>query len=122
MCHTLELGPHGEIPLARVMVRCMDVARAKATPVPRSPSRGEVRAHEILQLKCRVRVRALLMFQLRVLVRCRVRVRVRSQKAPVAGPTAVQWSPQRAELRAQGTVPVSIILCLPRPLNSMGPW
>ena len=29
--------------------------------------------------------------------------------------TAGQWSPRRAELRAQGTVPVRIPLWLPRP-------
>ena len=38
----------------------------------------------------------------------RVRVRVWSQEAPGAKPTAGQWSPRRAELRVQGTVPVRI--------------
>ena len=59
-----------------------------------------MRAHVTLRLNCRVRVQGLLRFRWRVPVRGRVRVRVRTQEAPGTEPTAVQWSPQRAELRA----------------------
>ena len=52
-------------------------------------------------------------------VKCMVMVRVRSQEAPGAEPTAVQLSPRRSELRAQGTVLVRISLWLPRPDNNM---
>ena len=43
-------------------------------------------------------------------------------KAPGAEPTAGQWSPRKAELRAHGTVPVRIRLWLPRAQTSIGPW
>ena len=52
----------------------------------------------------------------------RVRVRVRSQEVPGAEPTAGQWSPRRAELRAQGTVLVSIPLWLSSPRMLFLPW
>ena len=61
------------------------------------------------------RDRGRLRFRGRVPVRGRVRVRVRSQEVPGAKPTAGQWSPRRAEVRAKGTVPVRIPLWLPRP-------
>ena len=45
-----------------------------------------------------VRVGDRVRFQLRILVKGRIRVR--SQEAPGSEPTAVQWSPRRAQLRA----------------------
>ena len=54
-CETLVLGTHGERALARVRCRCRDVARAKVTPVSIYPLKSEVRAHAMVQLKCRVR-------------------------------------------------------------------
>ena len=58
-----------------------------------------MRAHETVQLHCRVSFRDRIRFWLRVLVS------VRSQQAPGAEATAVQLTPRRAELRAQGRVP-----------------
>ena len=71
-------------------------------------------------LKCRVRFRGRLRFCCRGPVWGRVRVM--SQEAPGTERTAGQFSPQRAELMAEGSVPVSISLWLPRPHNSLGPW
>ena len=61
-----------------------------------------------------MRDRGRLRFRGRLPVRGRVRVRVKPQEVPGAEPTAGQWSPRRAELRAQGTVPVRIPVSLPR--------
>ena len=49
-------------------------------------------------------------------------VRVRSQEVPGTETTAGQSSPRRAELRAQGTVPVTIPLCLPWTHMLFLPW
>ena len=76
----------------------------------------------MVRLTCRVRVRGRLRLRLSVPVRGRLTVRVRSQVALGAEPTGVQWSPRRAELRAQGRLRVRISLWLPRPHNSMGTW
>ena len=73
-------------------------------------------------VKCMVTVRGQFRFSCKILVRSSVSVRVRSQDASGSEPTAVQRSPQRAELTAQGSVPVSITIWLPRPHKSMGPW
>ena len=62
------------------------------------------------------RVRIWLRFQVRG------RVWVRTQEAPGIEPTAGQWSPEWAKLRAQGRGPVRFSLWLQRPCNSMGHW
>ena len=81
-----------------------------------------MRAHARRRLKYRIRDGYRLRFQRRVPVRLRVMVRIRSQEVPGAEPTAGQWSPRRAELRAQRTVPVRITLWLPRPHMLFLPW
>ena len=81
-----------------------------------------MRAHARRQLNCSFRNRGRLRFRWRVLVRSRARVRVRSQESPGVETTAWQWSPRRAELRAQGTVPVRIRIWLPWPHTSIRPW
>ena len=83
-----------------------------------------MRTHATLRLKCRVRIRGRLRFRWRVSFRgsVRVMVMVMSQEAPEAETAAQQWSPRRAELRAQGKEPVRISLWLPRPHNCLGPW
>ena len=121
-CQTLELGPHEERALAMVRIRSRDVTRAEATPVSWSPLRAEVRVHARRRLKCRNRDRGRLRFRWGVPVQGRVRVRVRSQEVLGAEPTAGQWSPQRAKLRAQGMVPVRIPLWLPRPHMLFVSW
>ena len=119
-CQTMELGPHGERALARVRVPTREVARAEATLILWSPSSAEVSVHVRRWLNCRVWVRGRLRFWWSVHVRGRVRVR--SLEAPDGKPTSGQWSPRRAELRAQGTVPVRIRFSLPKPHTSIGPW
>ena len=79
-----------------------------------------MRGHARRRLKCRIRDRGRLTFQWRV--PGLVRVRVRSQEVPGAEHIAGQWSPRRAEMRAQGTVPVTIPLWLPRPHMLILPW
>ena len=116
----LELDPHGERALARIRVRSRDVSSAEATQVSWSPSRADVKAHARRRLKCRVRVQGSLRFWWRLPVKGHVRVRVRSQEAPGAEPTAGLWSPRRAELRAQVSLPVRFSRCLSRPHTSMG--
>ena len=81
-----------------------------------------MRAHARRRLKCKIRDQGRLRFRVRVPVRVRVMVRVRSQEVPGAEPTAGQWSPRRAELRAQGTVPFRICFWLPSPDTSIGPY
>ena len=81
-----------------------------------------MRAHARRQLNCRVTFRGRLRIWWTFQVRGRVSVRGRSQEAPDAKPIAGQWSPRRAVLRAQGTVPVRIRLWMPRPHMSIGPW
>ena len=68
-----------------------------------------MKAHVTVWLSCRVRVRGRLMFLWRVLVQGCITVRVRSQVAPGTETTEVQWSPQKAELRAHGRVPVGSV-------------
>ena len=104
----MELVPHGERAIARVRVQSSDVARAETSPDSRSPSRAEVRAHARWRLTCRVRVRGRLRFWWRGLVWGTARVR--SQEAPGAEPTAGQWSPRMADMRAQETVMVRNLL------------
>ena len=73
-------------------------------------------------VKCRVRNQDRVTFRFRILVRVRFSVSVRSQEAPGTEPTAVQLSPLRAELRAQGRMLVRISLWDTRPDNSLGHW
>ena len=68
-------------------------------------------AHGMLWVKCRLRFRDRVSVRLRVMVT----VRDRSQEALEAEPTEVQLSLRRAEWNAQGRVPVSISLWVPRP-------
>ena len=74
------------------------------------------------RLKCKVRDPGRFRFRWRVPDRFRVRFRVRSQEARGAEPTAEQWCPGWAELRAKGRVPVRISPWLPIPHTSIAPW
>ena len=80
-----------------------------------------MRAHATRRHKCRVRVRGTLRFHWRFPDRGSFRVRDMSQQVPGAKPTAGQWSPRRAELRAQVRVPVRFSLWVTRPHTSPGP-
>ena len=65
-------------------------------------------------------MRILVRVMVRVRVKVRVRVNVRSKGALGAEPTAVQFSPQRAEWSTQERVPDSISVWFPRPDKCMG--
>ena len=80
------MGLHGERALGRVTLRYRDIARAEATPVLRSPSRAEVRAHETVKLRYRVRARGWLRFQWRAPVPGRVRGREGPTRLPAPNP------------------------------------
>ena len=72
-------------------------------------------AHGRVCVCFRVSVRVRVRFRCSVSVMFLFMVEISSQEVLDPEPTAVQLSPRRAGWSAEGRVPVSISLCLPRP-------